>query len=160
MVIYTSPSKGTYEIEVTYSGTANQKKIAGLGTWLQGDYSYEDGSATGITSEAPNVNSYAVGTAFIWDWQNQGPQFSKGETKTQYFNFTPAETPPLDLAWVLSSSNDIWLSTGGIFSSYNIISTAISDTGKYTKIVAHPVSEGSEGLYTISILTWEINPPS
>ncbi|MEA3442622.1 MAG: hypothetical protein U9R04_03915 [Chloroflexota bacterium] len=160
VVIYTSPAAGEYQIEVTYNGTAAKRKISGLGAWLEGAYNYTDNTAVGITEEAPNVKPYSGGTAFIWDWQKQGPEFSRGETKIQTFEFTPEEIPPRDLAWVLSSSSDVWLSTGGVFSAYTITAEATTSDTKWTRVVAHPVREGTEVPYDIGILAWEINPPT
>ena len=162
MTVTNIPGAGNCTIDVTYTrSNPSSKKITGLGVWLSGTYTYVEGSAHGITEnvipESFKVESYGVGTAFIWEWeQGKGPEFVTDVTQTETFQFTPPGTPGEYLAWVMAGSHDVWLSTGGTFSGFNINSTANSQTGKWTKVVAHPAREGSEVPYNVSILAWEI----
>lgn len=164
MVISGLPAPGVFTIEITYTGSAQNKKIDGLGAWLKGDYDYVEGSAHGITDDYPQYSfefkPHATGTAFIWEWKSADrPVFTQGDTKYHTFEFEPADTPEMSLAWVLAGSNDIWLSWQGEFMTGEITATATdSATGKWTKVVANVVREGSGVPYDVSIFSWEINP--
>ena len=166
MIVYESPQPGVFNIRITYSGSAQNKKIDGLGAWLRGTYTYKEGSAHGITDDYPQYSfedkPYGGGTVFIWEWEAaQRPVFSQGQTRIQTFEFEPEQTPPTSLAWVIAGSNDIWISgPGGELMFAEITATATSDTGKWSEVVAHSAREGTGVPYTMSILTWEINPPA
>ncbi len=171
---------GLYTISVTYSGSANNKKIYGVGAWFRGtDYVCIDDSAgedvapgpplfgplTDMNNDYPNYSfetqEYRGGTVFKWSWAAADrPVFQPGDTRTQTFRYIPAEIPALYVAWVYVGSSDLGtVPTSVTFGTYKVIATATdSATGEQTVVVAYPSSQGSGGLNVVDILAWEINP--
>lgn len=169
MLVYHSPEAGVYIVEVTYKGAAQNKKIDGIGAWLQGTYDirYDNGNPVyyDITDDYPGasfeIKPYSGGTAFIWEWKPPTPRpvFSPGDTKTLTFEFEPAETPSLSFGWARASSSDIWISAEWEFITGEITAIATdSSTGKQTTVVAHVTREEGteEEPFVVDLITWEI----
>jgi len=174
MVVYSSPGLGTYEIIVTYVGTAQKKQLSHLGAWLYGEiYTYEEGSASGITTASPTNYSdpgsgyekyYGGGSAFIWDLTPR-VWFNQDETRTQTFEFTlldgstPSTEPKLDVGWAGAQSNDIWITWSGSVEMNQLTATAATDltTGKSTTVESYIFSEDTGEEIIITILTWDVS---
>jgi len=165
-----------YTIEITYQGEDETKKLKGLGAylaWPEGTttnyWHYVAGSAHGITDDYSSKTAdgevqgeYEGGTTFIWKWYTppappDWPTFTIGETKTQTFEFTPAEVPLFHFAWVEGLSEDIYISSSlvGQFTIWKVTATATDPTDKQTEVIAYVSREGDEGAYAVEILTWE-----
>ena len=161
---------GTYAITITYSGSASVKRLNGVGAWLQGDYEYVPGSASGMTDDYPNYSfeqrdNFKQGTAFIWEWgpaAGNKPVFgtvSGVYERTLTFEFTPEDIPSLYFSWILGASADIGVvpSAQG-FGIWKVTTTAIdSATGKQTEVIAYVSSNGEVVPYAVGINTWDIS---
>lgn len=173
-----TPSASTeqlkYTIEITYQGEDEIKKLKGLGAylaWPEGEetnyWGYVDKSAHGITDDYPptgfEVTHYEEGTYFRWTWPKGKPpypSFTIGETKTQTFEFIPAQPPLFHFGWVEGHSADIdiiYISSDFTeeFTIWKTIATATDLTDKQTEVIAYVSRKGDEGAYAVEILTWE-----
>ncbi len=173
-----TPVNGTYEITVIYTpppGPGHEnKKINGVGAWLQGVYDiryYEEGHPKegepvyygDLIVDYPNctfeVRSYGGGTAFIWKWTDVNrPVFNPDapdNSKSLTFEFEPTDDPDLYFSWLVGGSMDIGVVPEDIvIEVWKVISTATdSVTLKQTEVTSY-VSRVSDN---ISILTWEIS---
>jgi hypothetical protein len=153
---------GTYIVTFTYNGTAMNKRIYGVGTYLEGTYALVPGSASGITTDYPsytfNTQSYRGGTVFTWGWTGANrPVFTPGQTRTMSFQFTPAEVPSFSFSWVNTGSSDLGLvPTPDEFNSWQIISTATDNaTGKRNVINAYVTASGNTPPVHVHVYTWE-----
>lgn len=170
MITYRSPEPGTFSIDISWNGTAQNKKIDSVGAWLGGTYSYVEEQAIpndDIRAQYPiytfEQKPYSGGTAFIWEWSSPDrPVFNQGDTMTLTFQFTPVDTPPTSIAWVRSGSDDVGLTYDGDFALYKIIAIAISDTaaatadiGSHTTVVTIAVPRGCAD-DEIEVLNWNI----
>jgi hypothetical protein len=171
MITYGNPSQGIFSINITWNGTAENKKIYSVGAWLGGSYSYlvgQDIPDDDIRAQYPNhtfeQKAYEAGTVFIWEWTSSNrPVFNQGDTITLTFQFTPQDIPPMSIGWVRAGSSDVGLSYGGNFGLHTITATAVSYTGTATAnidsqtiVVAHAAPRGCEG-DEIEVLNWNIN---
>ena len=133
---------GVYRVDITYGGSGS-KKLERIGVWLPHGFEYA-GNPHGITEAAPTVGPHKGGTALTWDWASgSGPIFEvpDGETqvtRTQYFDFTPADSSPSgDFAWVRFQSSDIFLCWFTAITSYEVTATAQDDSGDQTTVISN-----------------------
>jgi hypothetical protein len=174
MITYRSPAPGTFSINITWNGTAENKRIDSAGAWLGGTYSYKEGQAIpddDIRHEDQypyytfEQKTYGGGTAFIWEWSdNDRPVFNKGDTMTLTFQFEPEGTPPTSIGWVEGGSDDVGLVYDSDFALYMITAIAISDTGaatadidSQTTVVANVIPRVCPLPVEIEVLNWNIS---
>lgn len=155
---------GTYTATFTYNGTAINKKIYGVGMWLEGIYELVPGSASGIATDYPNytfnTQSYRGGTVFTLGWTGGNrPVFAPGQSRTLSFQFTPAEVPVFSFSWINTGSSDLGLvPTPDEFNSWKVTSTATDNaTGKQSVIVAYITAGGDTPPIHVRVYTWESN---
>jgi hypothetical protein len=173
MVTYRIPVSGTFSINITWTGTSQNKHIDSVGAWLAGTYSYVEGQDIpegDIRAAYPYYTfdsegiKFRGGTAFMWEWSGSDrPTFSPGDTMNLTFQFTPADTPPKSIGWVIGGSEDVGLVYDGDFSLYKITaiattdtSTATADIESQTTVVANAVPRGCAG-DEIEVLNWNIS---
>ena len=155
---------GVYTITVAYSGSAQNKRLNGVGAWLEGDYGYVADSASGMTDDYSaftfRTESYKGGTAFIWEWgpaTGDKPAFGLQTgiyERSLTFEFTLAEVPPFHFSWLVGSSMDIGVVPSAVtFGIWIITATAIdSVTGKQTEVISYLSRRGGE----VHILTYTL----
>ena len=151
-------SGGTYNVELSYDGSAGLLKIERVAVWLPPGFSYVAGSASGITTDEPDQVSVRGGTTLMWDFQpkvkfedlalpgDPGGGFTPG---TEYpavrqltFDFTPAQNPGGAFAWIRTNRSDIYLSWDVESAAYKVTVTATDlDTGRQATAEAY-VSKG------------------
>ncbi len=159
---------GTYEITITYNGTANKEFITGVGAWLEGDYDYVAGSASNMTDDFPIYNfeerdSYKGGTAFIWEWTGPNKvEFGSQSgvyTRTLTFEFAPSIIPGVYISWAVANQASIGVVNSNVtFRTYKITATATDNTtGKQTEIIAYASEQEIGAVYGFSLVTWEID---
>lgn len=173
ITVYRSPEPGVFEIELTYVGSATTKRIEHVGAWLVGEHSYlqeQTPSSSDIRSQYPDhtfqESTYMGGTVFIWEWPSNPsrPTFTRNETKTLTFGFTPSDSPSLSIGWSLAGSADIYLSYDENFNAHLITATAftdaangVADAGSQTTVVARATVSGCGGR-ELSVLSWNMAP--
>ena len=171
MITYRSPDPGIFSINITWNGTAEKKRIDSVGAWLGGTYSYLNGQAIpndDIRALYPiftfEQEPYKGGTTFIWEWSGSDrPALSPGNSTTLTFQFTPEDTSPTSIGWVMGGSDDVGLVYDSDFALYMITAIAISDTavatadiGSHTTVVTIAVPRGCAG-DEIEVLNWNIS---
>ncbi len=160
---------GTYEITVTYNGTASNKRINGVGAWMSGTgWDYSENSSSNMTDDYPvftfDTQLFRGGTAFIWEWTAVNrPSFgtSTGVYVRQLtFEFTPAEIPDLYFSWLIGGSMDIGVVPGSqTFDIWKVTTTATDNTtGKQTEAAAYVSTQGVAPPYPVMVMTWDISP--
>jgi len=170
MITYRSPAPGTFSINITWNGTAENKRIDSAGAWLGGTYSYiEYIPNDDIRAHYPNYTfeqkTYGGGTSFIWEWTDRDrPVFNQGDTMTLTFQFTPEVIPPTSIGWVMGGSDDVGLTYDSDFALYMITAIAISDTGtatagidSQTTVVANVIPRVCPLPVEIEVLNWNIS---
>ena len=147
-------SGGTYNVELSYDGSAGMLKIERVAVWLPPGFSYVAGSASGITTDEPDQVVVRGGTSLMWDFQPRVkfedfplPEDPEGgfTSGTEYpavrqlnFEFTPAETPGGSFAWIRTNRSDIYLSWDNQSATYKITATATDlGTGKLATAEAY-----------------------
>ena len=162
---------GEYTVAVIYSGTAANKKIAGVGAWFRGDYTLEElviGEG-GMNDEYPpnscELRRYRGGTAFIWRWESPTlrPEFGFQPAKFERFLKFKYELdiiPVLNVGWVEVGSRDVGIvPTAVTFGTYKVIATATdSATGEQTVVTAYTAWVTDDTGTHVNILSWETNP--
>jgi len=174
MLTYKSPAAGIFGINITWNGTAQNKRITSVGAWLSGNYSYVEGQdiPVGDIREAypsytfdPEGFSFSGGMAFIWEWPSNPdrPTFNPGDIMTLTFHFTPEDTPADGIGWALVGSSDVGLVYDAELGIRTITATATTDTGtstadidSQTTVVAHVERRGCAG-DEIEVLNWNIS---
>ncbi len=154
---------GTYTLDITYTGAANNKKVDGIGVWFWGVYACTDNSS-GVGKMTDNYpvysfeqrDNYKGGTAFLWEWLGGNrPIFQPGDSMTQSMTFTPETIPAFYISWVVTGSADIGVVTSGAeFGTSKVIATATDNTTGGQTVVTSYITWSSDN---ISIINWEIS---
>lgn len=134
----------TYIVHITNQSESGEPpiKLDEIGVGLPDDFTYMNGSSSGVTTADPQVN----GSKLTWDPGSPKPEVPYGESVTQAFLMQGSGTPEGYYSWVDASREDV--GTISTCNGYHVISQAGS-----TPIESYVVNSNG----SVFPVSWKIN---